>query len=58
MFEAVKEPRPHIMGDGCEECGATDNGVCIEAFETLERILCDDCGMLALDEAAEADDGD
>lgn len=45
-------------GSGCEECGAIDQGVSIEAFETLERILCDECGPAALEDAADREDAD
>ena len=45
------------MGDetddpGCEECGEC-NSINIEAWEVLDRILCEDCGPGALEEAAE-----
>lgn len=38
-------------GKGCEHCGATDNGVHVEAWETLDLLLCEDCGADALEDA-------
>lgn len=41
---------PLPPGKGCEECGATDQGVHVEAWETLDKLLCEECGASALEE--------
>lgn len=38
---------------GCEDCGEEDFIPNVEAWETLDQILCDDCAPAALEEAAE-----
>ena len=37
----------------CDECECVGFSPNIEAFETLDRILCDDCAPGALEEAAD-----
>lgn len=39
--------------DECDECGDTNISPSVEAFEVLNRILCEDCAPGALETAAE-----
>lgn len=45
--------KPFLCHGGCGEAIFSPN---VEAFETLDRMLCDDCAADALDEAAEDDE--
>ena len=44
-------PSASAPQEGCEECGATDQGVHVEAFEVTGRVLCEECGATEMEGA-------